>query len=475
MVCDESATEDSEKDEVNDAVAVSNCCSAVLQSDSTPDYLPKPTESMITRFSFALMFLALSTAVKGQTFKPNYEESKIPAFELPDPMIGEDGTPVTTAKQWAARRGELLGLFQQHVYGTAPPACEIRSKKVSSKTVFGGAATRSEVDVFFGTGEDAPSMRLLIYVPAGSKSVPAFLGLNFQGNHSVDADPSIQLSTVWMRDRRNDTTNGNQATEKSRGVAASRWPAERIVRRGFGLVTIYYGDIDPDFDDGFKNGLHGAMTDSLADVKPEHRWGSIAAWAYGLSRALDFLGSESCPEIDADRVAVFGHSRLGKTSLWAGASDPRFAMVISNNSGCGGAALSRRAIGETVGRINTVFPHWFCDQFTEYNENENACPVDQHELIALIAPRPVYVASATADRWADPKGEFLSAAFADPVYRLLGTDGMGGKEPPAEQPAADTPIRSGTIGYHLRTGKHNVTDYDWEQYLDFAERHLMGK
>lgn len=432
---------------------------------------------MIARLTLgSLVVVTLLNGAWGQTFKANYDEAKIPAFELPDPLVGSDGKPVTSATQWTeSRRGQLLKLFREHVYGVAPSPCPIRAELVSKKSVFDGEAERSEVDVFLGENENALAMRLLMYVPANAQSVPAFLGLNFQGNHSVDPDPRIALSGQWMRDRRNETTRGNQATEKARGVAASRWPAEMIVRRGYGLVTIYYGDIDPDFDDGFKNGIHGALGDSLSDIEPSQRWGSIAAWAYGLSRALDFLASEECPQIDADRVAVFGHSRLGKTSLWAGASDPRFAMVISNNSGCGGAALSRRAIGETVGRINTVFPHWFCDQFTQYNENENACPVDQHELIALIAPRPVYVASATADRWADPKGEFLSAVYADPVYRLLGTNGMGGTNPPSDPPAADTPIDLGVIGYHLRTGKHDVKEYDWRQYLDFADRHLAGE
>ena len=420
-------------------------------------------------FAAAVSASAQTPAAKPLPFVPNYDEAKIPSYTLPNPLISLDGSRVTTAEQWKSRRAEIYGLFEKHVYGRIPGGSLPGLHVVERKKIDGflnGKAVLREIRVFFTANESGPGMDLLLVTPAGRKSSPAFLGLNFQGNHSVHPSPEISLPQSWMRPNA-ETVVENRATEKGRGAAASRWPIEMIIDHGFALATAYYGDIDPDFDDGWFNGVHPLFYKPDQSKPGPEEWGSIGAWAWGLSRALDVL--EKDPAINARQVAVLGHSRLGKTSLWAGASDERFALVISNDSGCGGAALSRRAIGETVGRINTSFPHWFCDRFVDYNENENALPVDQHELIALIAPRPVYVASATEDTWADPKGEFLSAKLAGPVYQLFGKEGVG----VAEQPAPDHPVGD-SIGYHLRTGKHDVTSFDWEQYLKFAARHFSA-
>jgi hypothetical protein len=391
-----------------------------------------------------------------------YDEAKVPAYTLPDALRFEDGSAVKTAGDWSRRRAELLRLFEEHVYGKTPVGRPEAMRFETRKKVEGfldGKATLEEVRIHFSEKADGPFLDLLVIkpaqVPAGG--VPAFIGLNFTGNHGVHPSTEITLSTTWMRESNEPEKKGqvidHKATEASRGNQASRWPLETIVDAGCAVATFYYGDIDPDFDDGFQNGIH-----ALFGKPGPGEWGSIGAWAWGASRALDYL--ETDPAINKGKVAVFGHSRLGKTALWAGAQDERFAMVISNNSGCGGAALSRRRFGERVQRINTSFPHWFCDGFLQYNENEAALPVDQHQLVALIAPRLVYVASAVEDQWADPKGEFLSAKHAGPVFELLGKKGVGVEE----MPGLNAPVGE-TVRYHIRSGKHDVTDYDWEQYL----------
>jgi len=401
----------------------------------------------------------------------NHDEAEVGSYTLPDPLLGKEGKRIANAESWnATRRGEILSDFRDLMYGHTPElSITLRAEILATRRdAMEGLATRSLVRLHLFEGPNAPRIDLMLYVPnTATKPVPVLLGLSFNGNASVEPDPAIPLSQGWMRAS---PTAGavveNRATESLRGIHSERWPVKLALERGYGVATFYYGDVEPDHIEGWRDGIRGYALKLAGRTKRDaHEWGAIGAWAWGLSRALDYL--ETNPAVDAGRVAVFGHSRLGKTALWAGAQDERFALVISNNSGEGGASLARRNFGENIA-FSIAHASWrYCDRFRDSINRENDLPFDQHMLLSLIAPRPVYIASATEDSLADPKGEFLSAVHAEPVYRLFGKHGVN----TSTWPAPDTPIGE-SIGYHLRTGGHDITAYDWEQYIRFADRHF---
>ena len=375
-----------------------------------------------------------------------YDEERVPDYILPDLLAG-----TRSVKDWEQkRRPELVKLFEQEMYGSVPGKPEGLHFRVrdNDPATLDGLATRRQVRVFFNT-EESEYEDLLIYIPnKREKPAPAFLGVNFFGNHTIDTDSGIFLPDS-LRYRVDYTLD-------PRGSQQQRWPLREILERGYAVATFCCEDVVPDAAGypGIRSHYNG------------YTWGALAAWGWGLSRALDYLETDA--DVDATRVAVFGHSRMGKAAVWAGARDTRFAMVVSNASGCGGAALSRRRYGETVRRINTHFPYWFCENFHKYNDNEDLLPFDQHELLALIAPRPLYVESGSEDRWSDPHGEFLGLAHATPVYQLYGYEGFT----PEEWPSVEQPVTQGRTGYHIRAGRHEILLYDWQRYLDFADRNL---
>jgi len=416
---------------------------------------------MVTRRSDAVLKIAavvflisiVSVATAKEPSDTNYDEAKVPEYELPALLVDENDKAVGRAEWLGYRRDEVLHLFEDSVYGKTPEQkLKVRYELLEEDCdALGGRATRKQVAAFFG--ESGYRMDVLLYVPNdASGASPAFLGMNFNGNHSVHADDAIL----------------KRGLSGKRGAYAGRWQLEMLIKRGYALATVHRDQIDPDnYRNDFSDGIHPLFYKKGQVVPEPGQWGSIGAWAWGLSRVLDWLEAEA--SVDASRVAVVGHSRLGKTALWAGAQDRRFAMVVSNDSGCGGAALYRRCYGERIHHMIKPVGYWFCRNHHQYQQREHELPVDQHMLLSLMAPRPLYVASATNDRWADPKGEFLAAKYASPVYGLFELEGLSAYE----QPSPNMPIHT-RIGYHLRAGNHDVTEFDWSQYLAFADQHLRA-
>ncbi len=422
--------------------------------------------------ALCIMRLLATPFVIAASPAPNYDEALVRPLLLPDVLAGPDEVPAASVPAWEQRsRPHQLMMLEKFVYGRrlpSVPVAVVGKVERADVEIDGVQAVRLQVRLRLGTAAAAPTTNVLVYLPRQPGEHPLFLKLNFRGNQAETEDRGVWLPEVWMPTDDAAGIVGNRATEASRGKNARRFPVAAMVGRGYGMATAYCGDFFPDRPDGRPDSVLKSLGRPLEGGLPADEPGAIAAWSWGLSRILDWL--ITLPAVDAGKVIVVGHSRLGKTALWAGATDPRFAMIVSNESGCGGAALSRRNYGETIAVITQRFPHWFCPTLASYADREIELPCDQHALLALAAPRPLYVSSAEEDRWADPRGEFLAAVAASPVWKLYGRVGLGTEE----YPAVDTPIGE-TIGYHVRRGKHDLLLYDWTQFADFADRRLLGR
>jgi len=393
----------------------------------------------------------------------NYDEAKVGAYTLPDPLVMANGKRVRDAKTFTEkRRLEIVRLFEENQYGRAPGRPPGMSFDVFDRgtPAMDGKAVRKQVTIYFSADKNGPKEDLVVYVPANAtKPVPLLLTINFSPNAAIFDDPGIRLGEMWNREKKK--------VPAQRGSGLGRMKIDSLLAAGFGVAGVYYGDIDPDFNGGIPFGVR-ALYLKPGQAEPAAReWGAIAAWAWGLSRAVDYLETDKA--VDAKRVSIFGISRLGKTVMWAGARDTRIAMVIASCSGEGGAALSRRNYGETIAHLTapTRYPYQFCVNYGKYAEHPEQSPVDANLLVALMAPRPVLLQTGDQDFWSDPKGEFLAAVAVEPVYRLFGKMGLDTDQ----MPEAGKP-NFHTIGYYMHAGGHGAMPGDWEYFLKFMEMHL---
>lgn len=380
----------------------------------------------------------------------NYNEQRLPPYDLPPLLITSEGVPVTTAQQWQqVRRPQILALFSNLVYGRIPEQAhpiETSYEVIESDDAFmDGRATRQRIRIRFTNARGDASMVVVLFVPNNADGpVPVFMKHSFNDTQSPDFDAHPDRS----------------------GVLKNGWPLGEFLDRGYAFTAVYQQDLVGHNEVGFGEGVHPLFYRDGQSFPKAREWGVLSTIAWGGMRVMDYL--ETRGDLDARRVAVMGHSKLGKAALWTGALDERFALTISAQSGCAGAALWRRKSGETLEKMVTRFPYWLCRNAWKFVHQENDLPVDQHMLLALLAPRPVYVASGLEDTWADPRGEYLSAYHASPVYELYGKKGLES----AASPPIDQPILTGSVGYHVRAGGHSVERFDWLRFLDFADQHL---
>jgi hypothetical protein len=396
----------------------------------------------------------------------NYTEAKVGDYSLPDPLLLADGQKVADAKTWyEKRRGEIVKLFEENQFGHCPerPADMTFDVFDPGTSAFDGKALRRQVTIFFTKDRSGPKMDLLMYLPADARQpVPLLLNVGFTANNLMVNDPGVKVGETWDRQQKKRVPAAGGRRFGSLNVVP-------VLERGFGIATVNYCDIDPDALGAVASGVRSLYLKPEQTELAADQWGSIAAWAWGLSRALDYLETDS--GVDSKRVALMGVSRLGKTVLWTAAHDTRFALVIASCSGEGGAALSRRSYGETIAHLvaPTRYPYQFCGNYQKWADKVDQFPVDAHLLIALIAPRPVLLQTGDTDRWSDPKGEFLAAVAAGPVYELLGKQGLDTDQ----MPAAGEPILH-TIGYFMHAGGHGTLPADWDIFLKFLQLHLQS-
>jgi hypothetical protein len=414
--------------------------------------------------SLLLPMLGMSAVVRAADF-PTFDQ--LPAVEeFPDPLKMLDGTAVTTVDDWnVKRKPELKALFQHYMYGQMPAALPITATVRSVyKDCLGGKATMKQVLVSFGPA-DCPAIDLLLIVPnrpagetTSSKAPPVILGLNFTGNHTVLEDPRIEMTRSWLRDGAG--VEQHRATEASRGKGAGQWEIEQSIDRGYAVATFYYGDVVPD-QAGLTGGIHPYYF-SDAD-----NWGAIAAWAWGVHRAVDYLVTDK--DIDPKRIVVFGHSRNGKAALVAAAFDDRIAAAIPHQAGCGGTGPSRskNPKAETVTRINKAFPHWFNAEFKKFGGSESKLPLDQNCLVALCFPRAVLLSNGEQDQWANPSGQLDVLRSANRVYQKFGVPGIADDATPEQGKLIGT-----NLCYYVNGSKHSVDKEYWGVFLDFADKVL---
>lgn len=416
---------------------------------------------------FINLLVLFSTHLFAGILTANYDEQLVGNYKLPELMLANDGSRVVTKKDWEKRRLEILKAYEENIYGKIPKySGKIKVKKVKKVVIWDGTTILEEVNLTMENGID---INVAIFKPNKPGKFQSLIGLNFGGNQTITDNENISIFDEWIdstliqKPEFQKAVINNKGTEHSRNSRGGyRWDIKQMIKNNIIFITACYNDISPDNANLYKK----TLANNFKGINPNET-SAISVWAWGNERIMDYILTRN--DIKVDKVALYGHSRLGKTALWTGANDKRFAAIISNESGEGGAALLRRNYGETIGIINTQFPHWFMPKFKEFNDKPNSIPVDQHMLISMIAPRPIYIASASDDQWADPKGEYLSLYYASPVYQLLTGEEFKRKE--ADLIPVDTTI-SGIQSYHIRTGVHSTNKFDWDNYILFMKKYL---